>query len=119
MRNLLIAAGILLVVALTVYSLVDAIITDNRRIRVLPKAVWVIIIVLLPVVGPLLWLTVGKIKQQPGLSRRGGPIAPDDDPAFLNRLAKEMNDEERLRKLEEELKKLDEEGDGDFDKPKQ
>ncbi|MGB3413760.1 MAG: PLD nuclease N-terminal domain-containing protein [Microbacteriaceae bacterium] len=112
MQRLLIAGGILVLVALTVYSLVDAIITENRRVRGLPKAVWVLVILFLPVVGALLWLTIGKERVAPNAAR-GGQMAPDDDAAFLFKLNKDLGDAERLRQLEEELKRLDEESNGD------
>jgi hypothetical protein len=46
----------LLVLALTVYTVVDCVQTDERRIRTLPKALWVLLILVLPLVGPIAWL---------------------------------------------------------------
>ena len=109
------------VVAFTIYALVDLFMTQNPRVRAFPKPVWIAVVVALPIVGPILWLVVGKSKRGP-TKRRGG-AAPDDDPSFLGSLDKESPDE-RIRRLEEELKKLDEEGlddepptDGDQPRP--
>ena len=76
---------IALAVALMVFSLVDAIAIDRFRVRGVPKGLWIFLIVVLPIVGPVLWLTVGRgRKNGPGSKR--GPIAPDDDIDFLRGL---------------------------------
>lgn len=82
------AIPIIIVVALAVYTLFDVIATPRDRIRVLPKAVWVLLAVV-PVLGVLLWLTIGKARTRPsGPPRPQRPIArgPDDDPDFLRGL---------------------------------
>ena len=90
-------------VALTVYALVDLFITASNRLRAFPKPVWIAIIVVLPLIGPLLWLFIGKSRP----SRQTPPIAPDDDPRFIGNLGESA--EERIKRLEEELRALDEE----------
>jgi hypothetical protein len=102
-----IVIGAVGVVAFTIYALVDLFMTQNPRVRAFPKPVWIAVVVALPIVGPILWLVVGKSKRGP--TKRRGATAPDDDPSFLGSLDKESPDE-RIRRLEEELKKLDEEG---------
>jgi len=96
-------------IAFWVYTLVDVLLTDRARVRAFPKPVWAVGVVLLPIIGGLLWLVVGK-------ARRGGkiaqPVAPDDDPAFLSTLSrdeviKRAEQDERLRRLEQELADLD------------
>jgi uncharacterized protein YigA (DUF484 family) len=37
-------------------------------------------------------------------------VAPDDDPEFLNRLRRDRDQEARIRKLEQELAELDDNG---------
>lgn len=78
---------VLLVVALTVYALVEAAQARPGRVRLMPKWLWIAAIVVLPVLGPLGWFLLGRPKR-PGLSDGAGrrPIAPDDDPDFLRRL---------------------------------
>lgn len=110
MQRYLLGGLIVIVVALTVYTLVEAILADRRNIRFLPKGLWIIIILLLPILGAVLWFTLGKIKPQPGQTSRT-MTAPDDDPQFLYRLQKQMEEDENLRKLEEEFRKMTEEDD--------
>lgn len=109
MTRLLIVLAVV-AVAFTVYTLVDTLLTDRSRVRAFPKAVWAIVVVLLPVIGGLLWLIVGKARRSLSSGRR--PVAPDDDPAFLNSLSAEeiqrrAEQDERLRRLEQELADLD------------
>ena len=104
-------------VALTVFSVVDCLTTDRRGVRALPKAVWVLVLLVLPAIGPLLWFTIGR-----GSAPR--PVGPDDDPAFLARTgatgrtvfrprsAVRPSDAEEIRRLEEELARSDSD-DGD------
>lgn len=114
MQRYLLGGAILVAIALTVYTLVEVILADQRNIRFLPKGVWVLIVLLLPILGAVLWFTIGKVKPQSRSgSKRSGPVAPDDDPEFLFRLQKQMADDENLRKLEEEFRKLSEEDDDD------
>ncbi|KIP52330.1 PLD nuclease N-terminal domain-containing protein [Leucobacter komagatae] len=99
--------GAVIAVAFTLYSLVDAAMTDHSRARGVSKPVWIVIIVLLPVIGALLWLMIGKGSPStgPGSAQR---LAPDDDPRFTGR---QLSDAERdsLRDLEARLKELDDE----------
>ena len=72
-------------VGLMVFAAIDAILIDRFRVRGVPKGLWIFIIIFIPVVGPILWLTVGRGKKNgPGSVR--GPVAPDDDPDFLRGL---------------------------------
>ena len=93
-------------VVLTVYALVDAAFFDRSRIRGLPRFAWILIVLFVPVIGALLWLTVGR-------GRRGsvprGPrtVAPDDDLEFLGKIGRDTEQELRIRKLEQELSELD------------
>lgn len=96
-------------VAFTIYTLVDVLLTDRARVRGLQKPVWALIVVLLPVIGGLLWLVIGKARRTSGGSRL---IAPDDDPDFLGSINRDdvvrrAEQEERLRRLEQELADLD------------
>ena len=95
-------------IALTVFALVDLFVTGAQRVRAFAKPVWIALIVALPLVGPLLWLFVGKNRQR----HTTAPMFADDDPKFLRNVDRESA-EERIRRLEEELRKLDEEG-GEF-----
>ncbi|MFC7375965.1 PLD nuclease N-terminal domain-containing protein [Brachybacterium sp. GCM10030267] len=87
-------------IALTVFALADCVQTTNDKVRGIPKWAWVVLIVLLPWVGPITWLIVGKDRSNGGSggSRRTRPTAPDEDPDFLRRLDEDIRRERRERR---------------------
>ena len=62
---LIIGAGAL-VVGLTIYALLDAVRTPAREERTLPKWLWDLDTLFFPVVGPVLWLLLGRPKRERG-----------------------------------------------------
>lgn len=94
-----------LVLALDVFAIVDLAMIEPRRVRTFNKIIWAIIIVVLPVIGAVLWFLVGRERRDAGGERR--TIAPDDDPTFLRNLKAQEDQEERIRRLEQELADLD------------
>jgi hypothetical protein len=56
--------GLLLVVALWIFCLVDVIVSKEDECRNLPKLLWLLIVLMLPDVGSLLWLIVGRPRGQ-------------------------------------------------------
>ncbi len=98
---------LILIVALTTWAIVESFMADPDRVRGLPKAIWVIIVLLFLPFGALAWFIFGR-PRRPALSRtratragnwndsptaaprRAGPIAPDDDPEFLLRLRDQL-----------------------------
>ena len=95
----------LVVLALDVFAVVDVIMTDSRRVRAVPKVVWVLLIIVLPILGVILWFVIGKERRDSGGQRR--TVAPDDDPTFLRNLRRDEEQDERIRRLEQELADLD------------
>lgn len=90
---------------LDVFAIVDLVLIDHSRVRAFPKVVWIVIIVAVPFVGALLWFVVGRSW---GRSRpEPRVVAPDDDPAFLRNLKLQEDQDERIRRLEQELADLD------------
>jgi hypothetical protein len=104
-RVLLILA--LVLTAFWVYTIVDCSVQPANRHRGVSKPIWILIVVLLPVLGGLLWLTVGRVRRSTIIARR----APDDDPEFLEKIGTLSDQDERIRRLEEELALLDAEDD--------
>jgi hypothetical protein len=94
------------VAAFYIFSIVDCALCDRSRVRVLPKPVW-ILIVLIPVIGGALWFIFGRRGRSDGGGTRS--LAPDDDPEFLGSLDRQGDDDlqERIRALEDELSDLD------------
>ena len=99
-----------LVIALTIYSLLDCARTpDDSMPARMPKYLWVIVIIALTVVGPIAWIIMSRVK---AAEERGGyveptvwssregtqlrrperprPVAPDDDPEFLRNLDRDI-----------------------------
>ncbi len=95
--------ALLLLIAFWVYSIVDCALLAPTRHRGVSKPVWLIIVVLLPVLGGVLWFAVGRGR----LSPQGAFRAPDDDPAFLGTIGSVSDQDERIRRLEAELAALD------------
>ncbi|MEV6653355.1 PLD nuclease N-terminal domain-containing protein [Streptomyces sp. NPDC051219] len=117
----------ILILALTIYAFIDCLNTPEDEVRHLPKVVWVIIILLFSIVGPIVWFAAGKLRHAPAGGRtpsewhrnhRSEWVAPDDNPDFLKHLKDENKKDESLlkdweadlRRREEELKKRDENG---------
>lgn len=87
--------GGLIFLGLWLFCLIDVITTDESRMRNLPKPVWVLIVLLIPFVGSLVWLVAGRVwdgtpRQKPNTrfaeyDRPGRHVAqnPDDDDEFL------------------------------------
>src|SRR5690606_10721969 len=98
------------VLAIWIYALIDCIRAEEYRVRGVPKIVWIMLIILLPLVGSILWLVIGRDRESvpsSAPSAQARPVYPDDDPAFLNRVERDAEREERIRRLEERLAELD------------
>lgn len=76
-------------VVLTVFTVVFAASAKASEVRVMQKSVWLILIVLVPVIGAILYLSIGR-PVGPSISTQ---VAPDDDPEFLRRLAERLKNE--------------------------
>jgi len=115
-----IALPIVVAVVLAVYALVDCLQTEPADVRGPRRAIWLLLIVLVPVLGPVAWL-VSRPRQRPrGQAPRPitRPVAPDDNPEFLRSLKPPQDDndlmrrwEADLRRREEELRRKNEDGD--------
>ena len=98
---------IVAVLAIFVYGLVDVIRTDGRLTRGISKPAWIIVMIVLPVVGAILWLLIGRPRGTPPVRQNyGHPTSPDDDPDFLRNLEvrrRSQAEAARLKKLKDEL----------------
>lgn len=110
-RAMLIIGGAALIVGLTLYTLLDAVRAPAHEARTLPKWLWVLVTLLFPVVGPLMWLILGHPKAQPAAGarlsfghRRSTPApsvsSPDDDEEYLRWLKAKAERERRSREAE-------------------
>lgn len=113
----------LLELALLVYCLVDCIGSDEGAIRNLPKMAWILIVLLIPIAGPIAWLVAGRptyagrrspyersMPHYPEYDRPGRAAATstEDDEEFLKKVRERAEQqrrayrEERLRREREE-----------------
>lgn len=112
---------ILVPLALSIYAFIDCVTTDEKHVRHMPKVLWAILVLLFPLVGSVSWLIAGKNRaalaaegRSPGRGR-GGWIAPDDNPEFLEKLGtreraqRRDEDESLLKDWEADLKRREEE----------
>ena len=88
----------ILAVAVYIYCIIDVVRTPRGEARTFPKWLWLILVILVPLIGSLLWLALGRVWRSPGsrFSRRRGPVAPDDDPTFL----KKLDDDVWIKKMQ-------------------
>jgi hypothetical protein len=111
-------------ILLAVLALISCLSAYEGEVRVLPRIVWVIIILLFPLVGSIAYFAAGRPLPEtraqanvgrpgPGVaeSERPRQLAPDDDPAFLKAIDAQTrrSDEEILRRWEEDLRRREDE----------
>ncbi|GIM97643.1 PLDc N-terminal domain-containing protein [Paractinoplanes toevensis] len=99
---------------LFVLALISALSAD--RVRNAPRALWVLLIILVPLLGALAYFLWGRplaVPTEGAPPRRSGarPSSPDDDPDFLRRMNTEQSrlDRETLSQWEREFRKKQEE----------
>jgi len=76
----------LLVIALMIGALIDIITREDSQVRFLPKMAWLIIVILLPLIGSILWFAIGREYSEAGISmprmaRRAQHPSPPAAPA--------------------------------------
>lgn len=86
---LLAAALVLATVGLLVYGVLSVLTTPREQVQHLPRAVWLLLVVVLPIGGSVAWLRLGRpadpvAAPRPARTRTAPP--PDDDAAFLRQL---------------------------------
>ncbi|MFS0731124.1 PLD nuclease N-terminal domain-containing protein [Curtobacterium sp. 1P10AnD] len=103
-------------VAFTVWTAIDCATMPRQRVRSLSRGVWILLVIVLPVVGGVLWLLLGRAPAGPAPAQRYR--GPEDDPDFLgggptpperSRTDKDQDDA-TLRDLEEQFHDRDDDG---------
>lgn len=99
----------LVVLALWLFCIFDVLTTPEEACRNAPKTLWVIVVLLLPTIGSIIWLVAGRPERAarglpykgntgrfPEYDRPGRAVAynPDDDEEFLRR-CRERAEEQR------------------------
>jgi hypothetical protein len=107
-----------LLLGLWIDCLVDVICTDSSMVRNLPKMPWLFIVLVLPDVGAIAWLLLGRPKGtnfQPGSTDYAKPrrwVAPEDRPDWgspdlssMSPATRAREEAARLRVQEEQLRR--------------
>lgn len=92
-------------------ALLDVITRDESQIKGLPKLVWILLIVFIPVAGSILWFIAGREPKDPGYSHRETPtVHQHTGPALFDRTGsrapapnRPLSTEEQLAALEREI----------------
>ena len=104
MRYLVFAVAI--VGVFTIFTTVFAVSADKNQVRLLPKWVWIALCLVVPILGGILYLTLGRpvsgmagggagrSSGSFGYGARTTTIAPDDDPDFLRKLRDRLSRDE-------------------------
>ncbi|MDR6170371.1 PLDc N-terminal domain-containing protein [Curtobacterium sp. SORGH_AS_0776] len=106
MSVLLYGAGVVLLV----FALIDILTKTDDQIRGLPKFAWVLLVVLVPVVGSIVWFAVGH-DWAPGERNHGRYLEParhEDRYATLGD-ARNAHGDKRVSGTEQELAELERE----------
>lgn len=104
--------GAVVALAFVVYALFHCIMTPASKVRSLPKGVWILAIIVLPVIGAGLWYWLGMPSATPRTSGPQRGMGPDDDAEFLRQLNIRRQQQQRsaeLTKREEELRRRESE----------
>lgn len=117
---MLIGGGLvaLAVFALWIYCILDVIATEEALMRNMPKVLWLVVVIILPTIGSVAWLLLGRptdagympgdtttrppLRERGPQNRRPGPLGPEDSPEFMTGIEERA---EKLRKWEEDLKR--------------
>jgi hypothetical protein len=108
-------------VAFTVFAVIDCATMPRQRVRSLRKGIWVVLVVVLPVLGGVLWFLLGRapaVGRSGGDGGGGGYRGPEDDPDFLGgrtvRAERAPDDKDQddatLRDLEDQFHDTDDDG---------
>ena len=94
---------------LFVLALIGSLSAD--RVRTMPRALWVLVILVIPLLGPIAYFVWGRPRHATTATRpvhrRSRPASPDDDPEFLKSMDSEQSrrDRELLAQWEREMKR--------------
>ncbi|REJ04235.1 PLDc_N domain-containing protein [Microbacterium bovistercoris] len=98
----------ILVIALTVVALIDIITRDDSQVKHMPKFVWLLLVVFLPLIGGILWFAVGREYPEGGIrlgrERRERPARREPSaPAAPVRPVDTRSTEQQIADLDREI----------------
>ena len=104
-----------LLIALWLYCIFDVIATDEALMRSLPKMAWLFIVIVIPDIGSIAWLALGRPQfagWRPG-DTEGRPtrrvVGPEDRPDFSPGSGSGSADAGRLQAWEDDLHRREQE----------
>jgi hypothetical protein len=74
---------VLVSLGMTLYTFIDCAKRDETQILRLPKWGWLLVILLTGIIGPVAYLTIGRVRSIGGNQPKKRILPPDDDPDFL------------------------------------
>lgn len=106
----------ILVIALMIGALVDLIRRDDTQVKFLPKIVWIIVVILLPLIGSILWFGLGReygdagiaiprMRRAPRTAPAPAPPAPPRDTRSTEQQIADLDREIEEWRLREEIEK--------------
>lgn len=101
-------------VVLAALALIGCLSAEKHQVRALPRALWVPVVLFVPLLGPIAWFVAGRPvgtgRPRPGGKPRRRPVAPDDDPDFLKSLhdRTSQQDQELFQRWEDDLRRREE-----------
>ena len=104
----------LLQLLLLVAGAIDVLRTPAERVRTLPKPVWLVLVVLLPLLGGTAWFVLGRPKGAGLPHPTARPVrasSPDDDEDFLRGLRQRAAEQRRTAQERERREQGGTEGD--------
>lgn len=104
---------VVLAVSVIVYALIECIRSAPYEVRSISKPGWILAILFVPLIGAVLWFFFGRPRPARPVPQgpRRGPMAPDEDIAFLRNLDAQRRSkqrEEELNRREQELRDREE-----------
>jgi hypothetical protein len=102
---------------LWIFCIFDVIASEPELVRNMPKLVWLLVVIIVPDVGSIAWLVLGRPRgaaivsgstwSRPHRPYRSapGPVGPEDSPHFL----KSIDEQRRLKAWEDDLRRREEE----------
>lgn len=110
-------------IVLAVVALISCVSAEDDEIRGLPRALWMLLIVLFPFAGSIAWF----VARRPSVrwfrgrlpSRENRPLGPDDDPEFLRSISvrRAEQEQEMFKRWEADLRSDDDVRHRDGDSP--
>jgi hypothetical protein len=101
--------GFLIFMAVWIYALLDVIQTDGILTRNLPKQIWLLLVVFVPLMGSIAWLVAGRplyAGWAPGGADNRRPARPrsvEDQPGFASQRPASGPTAEQLQRWEDDL----------------